>query len=93
MKYGYQITANCDSDSIELFCSPSYDSNIIIYDGMFLDMIKHLIPFVKWEFDDGDDVAHTDYIQYVAYTEPNDKTHYILASWCAYDDETGCRII
>lgn len=91
MKYQLLITANCDSDSVVIFAQ-EYEKSIIS-DGRIKEVISSLIPCVKWEYDDGDDVIGTNYCQYAAYTEPNDCTHYLLASWYAIDETKWCRII
>ena len=47
---------------------------------------KELVSCVMWQLDDGEDNAHTDYCQYVAYTDGNS---YLLAAWNKMDEKKG----
>ena len=59
----------------------------------YLELYDSLHVALFCDYDDGDDVVGTNYCQYAAYTEPEDYTHYLLASWNAIDETKGCGII
>lgn len=48
------------------------------------ELAHKVMPFVKWEFDDGDDKRGTNYCQYCSYEAGTDN--YLLAAWNEIDE-------
>ena len=53
----------------------------------FLDIIRQMMPTVEWLFDDGDTDVGSNYCQYVCYTDKNDDSKYLLATFSEIDDK------
>jgi hypothetical protein len=78
--YIIRVTAQDDNNNCITIFEKTYNKNILTKNDSFLKFVNKYFPLLMWEFDDGEDIMFTDYIQYVAYPK-KDSQNYVLATW------------